>query len=149
MNAISFIESEGNLSDETIIVTHDAVRPFVSKKLIADNVEAVVRTGACGTAFPATDTILKSENGVTIDEIPDRSELYQVQTPQSFRAKKLRELYTSLTDTEKSILTDATKIYVMKGEPVEIIRGEKHNIKITYPLDIAIGEAILKALKNK
>ena len=144
MNAIGVIEEEGNLDDDTIVVTHDAVRPFVTYRIIKDNIEAAGRVGACDTAFPATDTIVRSENGTLIAEIPDRSQLFQGQTPQSFRAKKLRDLYRSLTDDEKDILTDAAKIFVMKGEDVEIVRGESFNIKITYPYDIKVAETILK-----
>jgi 2-C-methyl-D-erythritol 4-phosphate cytidylyltransferase len=144
MNAIKFIDEEGNLDDDTIIVTHDAVRPFVTYRILKDNIEAAQRVGACDTAFPATDTIVRSEDGRLIVEIPDRSQLYQGQTPQSFRAKKLRSLYESLTDEEKAILTDAAKIFVMKGEDVEIVRGESFNIKITYPYDIKVAETILR-----
>ena len=144
MNAIGVIEEEGNLDDDTIVVTHDAVRPFVTYRIIKDNIEAAGRVGACDTAFPATDPIVRSENGTLIAEIPDRSQLFQGQTPQSFRAKKLRDLYRSLTDDEKDILTDAAKIFVMKGEDVEIVRGESFNIKITYPYDIKVAETILK-----
>ena len=106
MNAIRFIDEEGNLDDDTIIVTHDAVRPFVTYRILKDNIEAAERVGACDTAFPATDTIVRSEDGRLIVEVPDRSQLWQGQTPQSFKAKKLRELYESLTDEEKGILTD-------------------------------------------
>ena len=131
MNAIDVIDKDGNLDEDTIIVTHDAVRPFVTYRIISDNIEAAGRVGACDTAFPATDTIVRSEDGKLIAEVPDRSQLFQGQTPQSFRAKKLRDLYRSLTDEEKDILTDAAKIFVMKGEDVEIVRGESFNIKIT------------------
>lgn len=144
MNAIKFIDEEGNLDDDTIIVTHDAVRPFVTYRILKDNIEAAQSVGACDTAFPATDTIVRSEDGRLIVEIPDRSQLYQGQTPQSFRAKKLRSLYESLNDEEKAILTDAAKIFVMKGEDVEIVRGESFNIKITYPYDIKVAETILR-----
>lgn len=144
MNAINFIDEEGNLDDETIIVTHDAVRPFVTYRILRDNIEAAGRVGACDTAFPATDTIVRSEDGKIVTEIPDRSQLWQGQTPQSFKAKKLRALYQSLTDEEKDILTDAAKIFVMKGEDVEIVRGESFNLKITYPYDIKVAETILK-----
>ena len=144
MNAIKHIEEEGDLTDDTIIITHDAVRPFVTYRIIRDNIEAAQRVGACDTAFPATDTIVHAEDGKIIDEIPDRSKLFQGQTPQSFKARKLRDLYDSLTDAEKDILTDAAKIFVIKGEPVEIVRGESFNIKITYPYDIKVAETILK-----
>lgn len=144
MNAIAVIDEEGNLDDDTIIVTHDAVRPFVTYRIIRDNIEAAQRAGACDTAFPATDTIVRAEDGKLITEIPDRSQLFQGQTPQSFRARKLRDLYRSLTPEEKEILTDAAKIFVMKGEAVEIVPGESFNIKITYPYDIKVAETILK-----
>ncbi len=144
MNAIAVIDEEGNLDDDTIIITHDAVRPFVTYRIIRDNIEAAERVGACDTAFPATDTIVRAEDGKIITEIPDRSKLFQGQTPQSFRAKKLRDIYQSLTAEEKDILTDAAKIFVMKGEPVEIVNGESFNIKITYPYDIKVAETILK-----
>ena len=69
--------------------------------------------------------------------------MYQGQTPQSFRAKKLKELYESLTSQEKEILTDACKILVMKGEHVHLVQGETFNIKITYPYDMTVAKALL------
>ena len=142
MNAISVIEADGNLDEETTIVTHDAVRPFVTERMIRENIAAARETGACETAFPATDTIIETDDNKYVATVPDRSRLWMVQTPQTFRAKKLRELYMSLTEEEKEVLTDAARIYVMKDEPVEIVRGESWNIKITYPQDIKIAEAI-------
>ena len=144
MNSIRYIESEGNLNEDTIIVTHDAVRPFVTYRMLEENVLACEKYGACDTVIPATDTIVASEDGITISEIPDRSKLYQGQTPQSFKALKLKNLYESLTDSEKAILTDAAKILVMKGEDVHLVKGETYNIKITYPYDIAVAESLLR-----
>lgn len=146
MNAIAVIEGNGDLDDETIIVTHDAVRPFVTDRMIRENIQAAKNTGACETAFPATDTIIETDDNRYVTEVPDRSRLWMVQTPQSFRAMKLRDLYMSLSVKEKEVLTDAAGIYVRKGEPVEIVKGESSNIKITYPQDIAVAEAIFNAL---
>ena len=69
--------------------------------------------------------------------------MYQGQTPQSFKAKRLREIYQSLTEKEREILTDACKIYVLKNEPVHLVEGDVSNIKITYPHDLRVAEAIL------
>ena len=49
-----------------------------------------------------------------------------------------------LTEEEKAILTDAAKIFVIKGEPVSLVRGENSNIKITYPYDLTVAESLLK-----
>ena len=143
MNAINYIEEKFGLDDDTIIVTHDAVRPFVTHRIIMDNIKAAVKVGACDTVIPATDTIVESIDGEKISSIPDRSKVYQGQTPQSFMAKRLKELYLSLTAEEKAILTDAAKIYLLKGEAVHLVSGEVFNIKITYPYDLTVAETLI------
>ena len=143
MNAIEYIDKQGGLDDDTLIVTHDSVRPFVTYRIIEENIKYAGECGACDTVIPASDTIVESKDGSYISSIPERRMMYQGQTPQSFRAKRLRELYESLTDEEKDILTDACKIYVLKNEPVHLVEGEVSNIKITYPHDLRVAEAIL------
>ena len=143
MNAIRYIEETDGLDDDTIIVTHDAVRPFVSSRIIDENIEMALKYGATDTVVPATDTIVESRNGKVISSIPDRSQLYQGQTPQAFKAKLLKEIYLSLTDDEKNILTDACKIFSMKGYNVYMVEGEVHNIKITYPYDLRVAKTLL------
>ena len=143
MNAIDHIESSGELDEDTIIVTHDSVRPFVTKRIIEENIKYAREVGACDTAMSATDTIVISDDNDFISEIPDRRKMYQGQTPQTFNAVRLKELYESLSDEEKEILTDAAKIFVMKGERVHIVEGEVFNIKITYPYDLRVAEALI------
>lgn len=144
MNSIAYIEDNYGLSEDTIIVTHDSVRPFVTQRIIKENIQYAKEFGACDTAVAATDTIVCSEDGKLISDIPERQKMYQGQTPQSFQALKLKNLYYSLTETEKNLLTDAAKIFVMKGEKVHIVEGEVFNIKITYPYDLRVAEALLK-----
>lgn len=144
MNAIDYIEQrEGDLGD-TIIVTHDAVRPFVTYRIIEENIVAARQTGACDTVIPATDTIVQSTDGELIGSIPPRTEYYQGQTPQSFKAKVLKDLFAELTGDEKAILTDACKICVLKGQPVALVRGDVSNIKLTYTNDMRIARAMLQ-----
>ena len=143
MNAIAYIEKTGKLDEDTIIVTHDSVRPFVTHRILEENIRYAKEFGACDTVIPATDTIVESKDHQLITSIPDRSTMYQGQTPQSFKAKHLRDLYESLSDTEKEILTDACKILVIKGEQVHLVEGEESNIKITYPYDMRVAEALL------
>ena len=143
MNAIAYIEGSGCLDDETIIVTHDAVRPFVTARIIEQNIDFAIKYGATDTVVPATDTIVSSSDGEVISYIPNRAEMYQGQTPQSFKAKKLKELFESLAYDEKAALTDACKIYSMKGLPVYLVPGEVHNIKITYPYDLRVAKSLV------
>lgn len=143
MNAIAYIDREYTLDDDTVIVTHDSVRPFVTHRIIEENIKAAEEYGACDTVVPATDTIVEGD-GQQISSIPDRSRMYQGQTPQSFKAKLLRDTYMSLSEDEKAILTDAAKILVIKGMDVKLVRGETYNIKITYPYDLRIARSLLE-----
>ncbi|MBQ3264735.1 MAG: 2-C-methyl-D-erythritol 4-phosphate cytidylyltransferase [Ruminococcus sp.] len=142
MNAIAYIEKEYGLDDDTVIVTHDSVRPFVTHRIIDENIKTALSCGACDTVIPATDTIVEG-NGSAITAIPDRRKMYQGQTPQSFKAKLLRDTYNNLSEEEKAILTDAAKILVMKGREVRLVQGETFNIKITYPYDLKIARSLL------
>ncbi|MCF0133281.1 MAG: 2-C-methyl-D-erythritol 4-phosphate cytidylyltransferase [Blautia sp.] len=143
MNSIAHIEKNYGIDDDTIIVTHDSVRPFVTHRILEENISFARKYGACDTVIPATDTIVESTNSRSITSIPDRSIMYQGQTPQSFHAKKLRSVFMNLTEEEKKILTDACKILVLKGETVALVEGEVFNIKITYPYDLRVAESLL------
>lgn len=144
MNAIACIEGGYQVDEDTVIVTHDAVRPFVSQRIIQENVEVARKRGACDTVIPATDTIVESHDAAAISAIPDRRNLYQGQTPQSFNLRKLKLLVESLTEEEKGILTDACKIFVLRGEEVALVRGDSSNMKITYPQDMRLAQALLE-----
>lgn len=147
MNSIAYIEENYTLDDDTIIVTHDSVRPFLTYRIIEDNIRYAKEYGACDTVIPATDTIVESQDNAVISCVPDRSKMYQGQTPQSFKAKKLKEMYEALSEEEKETLTDAAKIFVIKGEKVHLVEGEVFNIKITYPYDLRVAETLIEGEK--
>lgn len=143
-NAISYIKSNFSIDDNSIIVTHDSVRPFVSHRIIEDNIKMASEYGACDTVIPATDTIVESVDGDTISSIPLRDHYYQGQTPQSFRINKLYSLYNNLSKEEIDSLTDAAKIFTLNNEDVFLVEGDVTNIKITYPYDLKLANTILK-----
>lgn len=143
LNIIGGIEEKFGQSEEHVIVTHDSVRPFVTLRILEENVAAVLKYNAVDTVVPANDTIVTSKDGEEVYEIPNRSLMYQGQTPQSFRVSLLKELYFSLQEEEKKILTDACKICVVRNYPVHLVNGADTNIKITTPGDYKIAQAIL------
>ena len=148
MNSIKYIEENFGIDDDSIILTHDSVRPFVTHRIIEDNIAAAKKYGACDTVIPATDTIVESINAETIASIPVRDYYYQGQTPQSFNIKKLFNLINSLTEEETNILTDACKIFTLKDEDVHLVSGEVTNIKITYPYDLKLANTILEDIHD-
>ncbi len=143
MNGCKYIEDNFGVGNDDIIVTHDAVRPFITQRIIDENIEASKKADATDTVIVATDTIVESIDGKVISNIPDRKTMYQGQTPQSFNIKKLVKLYNELTDEEKDILTDACKIFVIKKKKVNLVDGEVYNIKITTMHDLKMANAIL------
>ncbi|KZX12822.1 IspD/TarI family cytidylyltransferase [Methanobrevibacter curvatus] len=144
MRAVDYLETNYSIDDNNKIITHDAVRPFISHRILEENIKYSKIHDACDTVIPATDTIVNSSNGEFIDSIPNRNKLFQGQTPQSFSLKKLKKLYNELSDDEKETLTDAANIFIKKGEKVFLINGEPLNIKITYTHDLKLANAILK-----
>ena len=148
LNGCRFIEEKFGLNDDDIILTHDAVRPFLSQRIIDDNINGALRYGAVDTVIEATDTIVHSVDKKVIADIPIRDQMYQGQTPQTFNIKQLMSLFASLTEEEKGILTDACKALVIKGNDVHLVKGEVYNIKITTQYDLKIAKWLVEGEKN-
>ena len=143
LNIVAAIEADHGESDDHIIVSHDAVRPFLTLRMIEENIKYAKEYGAVDTVVAAVDTIVVSDDGKFITDIPERKRMYQGQTPQSFKINLLKELYNSLTPEEKGILTDACKICVVRNQPVYLVEGSYTNIKVTTPGDYKIATAMV------
>ncbi|WP_026575888.1 IspD/TarI family cytidylyltransferase [Bacillus sp. UNC438CL73TsuS30] len=143
MNGVRYIKENHGIFDEDVIITHDSVRPFLTHRIIDENIDAALKYGAVDTVIEAIDTIIQSVDGESISDIPVRNTMYQGQTPQSFNIQKLVGYYEALTDEQKEILTDAAKIFALNGEKVRLVRGEVFNIKVTTPYDLKVANAII------
>lgn len=146
MNIISFAKKKLLSKENDIILTHDAVRPFVTQKIIQDNINSMQKFDVCTTVIPATDTIICSEDTESISDFPIRSTMFQEQTPQTFRIKDFEKVYNSVTSEQKSKITDACKLFYLNNYRVGIVNGDISNIKLTYPLDYELAKIILKTL---
>ena len=144
LNVIDGIEKNYDESNEHIIVTHDAVRPFVTLRMINENIDAAIECGACDTVIPCIDTVVASEDGEMVSSVPDRKKLHSGQTPQTFNMAELKRLYHDLSEEEKELLTDACRIFIMRNKPVKLVRGDTFNIKITDVSNYKIASAILR-----
>ncbi len=136
-------------NDADIIVTHDAVRPFVTVKMISDNIALAAEHGVCDTVIPATDTIVYSDNHDYITDIPIRSNTYQGQTPQTFQIKLFETVYSAMTPEELAVVTDACKMFMLKGHPVYLAEGHPSNIKITYSDDYKTAQIMLRNMMGE
>jgi len=146
-NGLNYIQDQHSLSDDDIIITHDAVRPFIGYRIIKENIENTLEWEAVDTVIPAVDTIVHSQDGKRISDIPNRAEYYQGQTPQTFKIKGLINVYGQFTNDQLEATTDVAKLYRLLDKPVHLVMGEQANFKITTPFDLSIAKALLFSLK--
>ena len=121
---------------------HDGARPFVSQKVLEEVLTAAAKNGAAAPAVPVKDTIKKAEKGV-VEQTLDRSTLYAVQTPQVFQADFIKGALQHCREKGISITDDCSAAEAL-GMKVTLTEGSYENIKITTPIDMVMGEAILK-----
>ena len=140
-NALNYLHER--IEDDDVVLIHDTARPLVTSEIIDRNVNALKHCDAVETAIQATDTIVKSKNGLSINEIENREMIYQVQTPQSFKYSFIYQAHLKARE-EKMMVTDDASLIIAMNHPVQIVEGYKNNFKITTPEDLEILKALLK-----
>jgi 2-C-methyl-D-erythritol 4-phosphate cytidylyltransferase len=143
LKGLNYINNTYSVTDDDIVLTHDAVRPFVSYRIIKENIEMCKKYGAVDTVIPATDTIVKSLDGIKLSDIPFRAELYQGQTPQSFKVNLLLKSYNNVSKIQLETATDVAGIVMLNGYGIYMVNGEIENMKITTSTDLIYANAIL------
>jgi 2-C-methyl-D-erythritol 4-phosphate cytidylyltransferase len=134
--------------DECNVLFHDAARPLLDQRIIADCVSALATDRAIGVAVPSSDTIVEVADGV-VTGMPRRDTLARCQTPQGFRLSVIRRAY-ELADADPSFpLRPATDdcgvvLRYLPDVPVRLVAGSERNIKITYPGDLEVAETLLR-----
>ena len=120
--------------DVDLVLVHDAVRPFIDRRLIDSVVAAAVAEGAAICALPIAETV-KRVRGHLVETTLDRAGLWAVQTPQAFRAALLREAHDKAR-REGVVATDDAMLVEWLGLPVRVVPGLAGNVKITTPADL-------------
>jgi len=134
----------GGAGGECGVLLHDAARPLVDQRIIADCVAALGVHDAAGVAVPASDTMVVTENGV-MHSMPRRESLQRCQTPQCFRLSVITRAHELAAADPGFAPTDDCGV-VMRYLPevaVHVVPGSERNIKVTYPQDLAVAEALL------
>ncbi len=126
-----------------IVAIQDAARPCTTGELIAATVKAAEESGAAVAAQPVTDTIKESTDGRFIQRTLDRSRLWSVQTPQTFRVEVIRRALTEVRH-RGLIFTDDTAACELIGQPVRLVSSVAPNPKVTVPGDLPLMETLLK-----
>lgn len=137
--ALKELEKDG-VNHDDIVLIHDSARPVMDKQIVLDNIQGVLEHDAVTTAIKVSDTIVKANE--QLESYVDRSELYRVQTPQSFRFKMILEAHEKAKKEGKEY-TDDSALVKENGQPVYVIKGSAANFKVTTIDDLKLLEMIV------
>jgi 2-C-methyl-D-erythritol 4-phosphate cytidylyltransferase len=125
-----------------IVAIQDAARPCTSPALIEATIQAARQFGAAVAAQPVTDTIKASDDGAYVAGHLDRSRLWAVQTPQTFRVEIIRRALQAVRERGVQV-TDDTAACELIGQPVKLVHVPGPNPKVTVPDDVHYVELLL------
>ena len=150
LKALLFCQEQLHVPEDAIIVSHDAARPFVTEAIINENIQTISNdVQAVTTVIPAVDTIIKSTDGVTLTGVTDRHQMYQVQTPQTFRLAQYIKIYQTLDKMTLSCMTDVSRAFYSQGLKVALVLGDRKNLKITTDGDLLLAGFFLEWNRHK
>jgi 2-C-methyl-D-erythritol 4-phosphate cytidylyltransferase len=140
------IEAAGGDPADCGVLLHDAARPLLEQQTIADCVAALGAHQAAGVAVPASETMVIAEDGM-MASMPRRETLWRCQTPQCFRLPVIARAHQLAAADPGFAPTDDCGVVLryLPDVAVHIVPGSERNIKITYPQDLAVAEALLAA----
>ena len=126
--------------DNDVVLVHDSARPLVSEKIISDNIALAEQYDSVCTAVPCFNTIFQSNDGTSVSSVPNRKELFEGQTPQTFRFSLIYKAH--LNALEKGVVdaSDDVSLITLLGEKTHLVLGDPLNIKITTSKDLAYFE---------
>lgn len=143
LNILSAAKKLCHAPENSVIISHDAARPFLTPNMIDDALREIQNYDAVCTAVPAIDTTVIAPNG-QISSFPNRSDLLRLQTPQTFRLNIFESVYAALSPEQRQTATDVSRLFYLCGKSVKFTSGSESNIKITYPQDLTIAKALLE-----
>ena len=128
------------ITGEGIVAVHDAVRPLVSAALILHTFQMAQQNGNAIAAIQPVDSVRKKTVGNATEAI-NRDELFLIQTPQTFQISQLRKAYLQVFRND---FTDDASVVEKSGFSINLVEGERTNIKITYPQDLELASFLLR-----
>lgn len=148
-NALKKAQSEN--PDDSIVLIHDGVRPNITPQTITNNIEGVKEFGSAITTTACFETILMSKDGVNVEAVPSRKDMFAAQAPQSFRLGDIIEANDKIRNTPERYtdIVDSCNLMMRLGISTHIVEGNRGNIKVTTPEDVYTFRALLQHRENK
>ncbi|MDX1283549.1 MAG: 2-C-methyl-D-erythritol 4-phosphate cytidylyltransferase [Draconibacterium sp.] len=127
------------ITDEGIVFIHDGVRPLVSVETLKNCYSTALEKGNALPVVPVTESIRFAEKDES--KAVDRSKYYLVQTPQTFKVSQIKKAYKNALSED---FTDDASVLEADGEKIQLVEGNRENIKITFQSDLDIASVLLK-----
>jgi 2-C-methyl-D-erythritol 4-phosphate cytidylyltransferase len=142
---VEHIASQNDVSEEDILLIHDAVRPFVTQRLINEGIDVARQHGAACTVMETTDTIVVSQDRELLSEVPAKQTMLAQQTPQTFNLRMLQTIYENAVKQGVALNseTELVRLCIQQGSPVRLVLGEYSNMKIINPYELEVANALL------
>lgn len=131
-----------------VVLIHDGVRPMIDEDSIKKIIEETIKYKACILGVNVKDTIKVIDENGYVQDTPNRSQLYAVQTPQAFDRVLIMEAYKKAYSEHYKATDDAMMVEKFTQTKVKIVEGSYSNIKITTPEDIKIFKEFSKSNKK-
>ena len=126
-----------------IVAIQDGARPNVTTDLISETIKSARLYGSGVAAVKITDTVKEVEKGLTIASTIDRTKLWRVQTPQTFKVELLKKAYELVLKKKLKITDDASAVELICND-VRLVMASPSNIKITTPDDLILASALMR-----
>lgn len=127
------------------VCVHDGARPFIDRPLLLRVFQEALQCGAAAVGMPLNFTVKESTPNYFVKHTPDRSLLWEVQTPQVVRYDWLFDGFRQAI-TQALTVTDDVSLVELLGKKVKLVEGSPHNLKITVPLDLVIATQLHQML---
>jgi len=126
-----------------VVAVHDGARPCVMPSLISETIKSARQYGSGVAAVKITDTVKEVERGTTISQTIDRTKLWRVQTPQTFKVALLRKAFEMVAKKKIKITDEASSVELI-CDNVRLVQSSSSNIKITSPDDLVLAAALMR-----
>lgn len=143
-------EIEKHVDNDSIVLMHDGVRPFITSEVISNNIKSVKENGNAVTSISCNETILVSNDGKKVTSVPVRRETFTGQAPQSFVLKDIIDAHETVRvdNPNYTDIVDSCSLYIYLNKDIYLVEGNRGNIKVTNPVDVYLLMGLMEYRKD-
>ncbi|MBE6140833.1 MAG: 2-C-methyl-D-erythritol 4-phosphate cytidylyltransferase [Firmicutes bacterium] len=139
-------EIKKHVEDDSIVLLHDGVRPFITSEVITNNIRCATLNGNAVTSISCNETILVSSDGKKVTSVPIRRETFTGQAPQTFILKDILDAHNTVRkdNPDYNDIVDSCSLYIYLNKDINLVEGNRGNIKVTNPVDVYLLKGLME-----